>query len=241
MATLSALRRAHADLLACYEEIQEEFADLDDQTLARFLGKYNSPQMRKQVREHGDGYTLRSVPSRVEDMFLADEVVLIAMNSPKLDDNSMFSPHIPLTDIHYWRECRSLQSEAYLQNDDLIKFQFLVWQQDCAVHGELKRGESTKYARANQRLLFEQRPRLRELIPAQKHKSEKLLWSCKDWLASLNRKLIVLTSQERENFHSPIKELRRDKTALHIPTKLFGSNPNIMNEIISKMPEGTQL
>ena len=31
----SELRQAHADLLACYDDIREEFADLDDRTMAR--------------------------------------------------------------------------------------------------------------------------------------------------------------------------------------------------------------
>ena len=238
MTTQPKFRQAHVDLLASYEEIREEFADLDDQTLARFLGKYNSAQLRQQVREHGDGYTIRSVPSHVEEILLADVLVLIAMNSPKLDNNSVFSPYSPLTDIHYWSEYRCLRPEAYLQNGDLVKFQFFVWEQDCAVHGEVnKRGESTSNARKNQRFLFNQRPRLRELHSLQEEMSEGFLSSCKEWLRSRDRKLVVLTNQKRVNFPSPIDELRGDETALHIPTKLFGLNVNIMNEIISKIPE----
>lgn len=238
MTTQARFRQAHADLLASYEKIREEFADLDDQTLARFLGKYNSAQMRQQVREYGDGYTIRSVPSHVEEIFLADVLVLIAMNSPKLDNNSVFSPHTPLTDIHDWSEYRCLRPEAYLQNGDHVKFQFFVWEQDCAVQGEVnKRGESTRNARKNQRFLFNQRPRLRELHRLQEEMSEGFLSSCKEWLRSHDRKLVVLTSCRREKCSPTIDELRGDETALHIPTKLFGLNINIMNEIISKIPE----
>ena len=235
MAGQSELRQAHADLLACYKEIREEFADLDDQTLARFLGKYNSPQLRQQVRQHGDGYTMRSVPSSVEEILFADVLVTVVMNSPKLDHCSVFRLYVSLTDIPYWRDKKCLRSEGRSQNGDLLKFQFLVWEQDCAVHGE-----TTPKARANQQFLFGQRPRLRELIPAQEQKSEKLLWSCKDWMGSLGRRLVVLTNASRREFKPPITQLLSDETVLPIPTELFRCrNCTIMDEIICKMSERT--
>ena len=91
------LRQAHANLLACYKYIKKEFADLDDPTFERFLGKYNS-KFRQQVRKHGDGYTMRSVPSSVDEMLSADHVVLIVMNSPLLNHNSVFRLHASLPD-----------------------------------------------------------------------------------------------------------------------------------------------
>ena len=230
----SELRQAHADLLACYKDIRHEFADLDDSTLARFLGKYNTPKFRQQVREHGDGYTMRSVPRSIEEILLADVVVLVVMNSPKLDHNSVFKLHAPLTDIPYWRKDKRLRSEARLQNGDLAKFQFLVWEQVCGVHGENDRRAIT-----NQRFLFEARPRLNQLILAQTEKSEELLSSCKGWLESLDRKLIVLTNALKKKFAPPIYQLLCDDSVLHIPTKLFGPNRTIMDKIVYKLSEGS--
>ena len=230
MAGASELRQAHADLLACYKNIREEFAGLDDRTMARFLGKYNSPQLRQQIREHGDGYTIRSVPSSAEEILFADVLVLVVMNSPKLDDNSVFRLHTSLTDIPYWREDKCLQSERRNQNGDLLKFQFLVWEQVCGVHGE-----TDGRARANRRLLFQQRPHLKELIVEQEQKSEELLSSCKNWLGSLDRRLVVLTNAAKKKFSPPIIQLLSDEVVLQIPTKLFGPNRTIMDKIIRKM------
>ena len=64
-------------LLASYKA-QEEFADLDDQTGASFLGKFDS-ELASQVREHGDGYTMRSVPSCAEEILQADVLVLLVV------------------------------------------------------------------------------------------------------------------------------------------------------------------
>ena len=241
MAGQSELRQAHADLLACYQDIRQEFADLDDPALASFLGKYDSPQFRQQVREHGDGYTIRSVPECVEEIVLADEVVLIVMNSPLLNSDSVFKLHAPLTDITYWRKRKGLVPEARLRNGDLVKFQFLVWEQDCGVHGELIKGESTRQALANQQLLIEHRPRLRQLLYAQAEKSEELLKSCIIWLESLDRKLIVLTNIRRRETNPPIAQIISDDRVLHIPTELFGRrNYTIMDELTREISQTTQ-
>ena len=232
MVQASELRQAHADLLACYGDIRKEFADLDDRTMARFLGEHNTPELRQQIREHGDGYTMRSVPSSAEEILFADVLVLVVMNSPKLHETSVFRLHTSLTDIPYWRKDKCLQSETRNQNGDLLKFQFLVWEQVCGVHGE-----TDDRARANQRFLVQQRPQLRELLVKQEQESEKLLSSCKNWLGSLDRRLVVLTNAAKKKFNPPITQLLSDKGVLHIPTKLFGPNRTIMDKIIRKMSE----
>ena len=235
----SELRQAHADLLACYKDIRQEFADLDDQTLARFLGKYNSAHFRQQVREHGDGYTMRSVPSSAQEILLADVVVMIVMNSPLLNHDSVFRLHASLPEIRYWRrDKRGLRSKARLQNGDLARFQFLVWEQDRGVHGENISGKSARQALANEQLLIEQRPCLRQLLQEQAQKSEELLRSCMNWLESIDRKLIVLTSKKKKEFNPPIAQLLSDDRVLHIPTELFGRREcTIMDELIWKLSE----
>ena len=237
----SRLRQAHADLLACYRDIQQEFADLDKPTIARFLGKYNTSQFRQQVKENGDGYTMRSVPRSVEEILLADEVVLIVMNSPKLDCKSVFKLHASLPEIPYWRDgVKGLRSEARLCGN-LTKFQFLVWEQDCGVHGESIKGNSTPQALKNKQLLIEQLPRLGQLLCAQAQKSEKLLWSCKDWLENCGRKLTVLTSKRRKESKFPITQLLMEDTILHISTEIFGRrNCTIMDEIICTLSEASK-
>ena len=231
----SRLRKAHADLLACYKDIRQEFTDLDCSTLTRFLGKYNSAHFRQQVREHGDGYTMRSVPSSADEILCADEIVLIVMNSPKLDDKSVFRLHASLPEIPYWKYgMKGLRPEARLCGN-LTKFQFLVWEQKCGVHGE-----TTPNALENQHLLLRQRPHLRQLIPSQARKSDKLLWSCMGWLENLDRRLVVLTDARRKDFCPPIPQLLRDDSVLHISTELYRKRKDtIMNEIIRKLSEGS--
>ena len=235
MTRQSELRQAHADLLACYKDIQQEFTDLDDSTLACFLGKYDSPQFRQEVREHGDGYTLRSVPRSVEEILLADVVVLIVMNSPKLDCKSVFKLHASLPEIPYWRDgMKGLRSEARLCGD-LTKFQFLVWEQKCGVHGE-----TTPKALENQHFLLRKRPHLKQLIPSQARKSDKLLWSYMGWLENLDRGLVVLTNARRKDFCPPIPQLLGDDSVLHISTELFRQrNRTVMDEVIHKLSEGS--
>ena len=165
MTAQSELQQAHTDLLACYEEIRGEFADVDNQTLARFLGKYNSRQLRQQVREHGDGYTIRSVPRRVEEILSVDDTVLIVVNSPKLDQDSVFDPHTNLVDISYWRDGKSLQDEVDMPDGSLRKLLFLVWEQDCPVHGKNDRwGRSDRDAGEMESLLCKRLPGLEILI-----------------------------------------------------------------------------
>ena len=230
MADASELRQMHSELLACYGRLRQEFAGLDDRTLECFLRTFNSLQLRQQIRQHGDGYTIRSVPSSVEEILLADVLVLVVMNSPKLDYDSEFSPYISLTDIPYWMEGKCLQPEARNQNCDLLKFQFLLWEQVCGVHGE-----DDDRALANQRLLLRKRPCLRKLIVEQEQQSEKLLLSCKNWLGSLDRQLVVLTNAPKINFDPPINQLLSDELVLHIPAKLFGPNCTIMDKIIRRI------
>ena len=228
------IRQAHRDLLALYQEICTEVDALDDATLKKFLGKFNSAALRRQVREHGDGYTLRSVPRHVEELLEADELVLIVMNSPLLNQESVFDPHTSLDEIPYWRDKKSLLSEVSLPDGALRKLQFLVWEQDYPVHGALNRwGRSDNSARANKRLLCEQLPSLNVLIPEQKRESERLLLACKDWLADQDRKLIVLTNKDRSRSVPPISQLRGDLTVSHLCVPdLFRPNRNIMDRLI---------
>ena len=66
----------------------------------------DSPELYRQVLEYGDGYTLRSVPSRVDELMdtIAEaELVLIVAKFPLVAKNSVFDPYVNLLDIPYWR------------------------------------------------------------------------------------------------------------------------------------------
>ena len=222
--TADLIRQAHKDLLSTYVEIRKEFPKMSDTALRCFLGKfYHRPIIRCQLREFGDGYTLRSLPLSVDEILGVDKLVLVVMNSPKLDSGSVFDPHAPLPEIPYWK-MKGLRSDP--------KVRFLVWEQDCPVHGEAVRGRSDRKAKGNLKLLLRQFPRLRKLIPAQERACERLLTVCKERLSDQGRKLVILTNEERHCVSGPIRRLKEDAAVEHIPVPdLFGRNRNIMNAL----------
>ena len=200
-------------------------------TLRCFLGKFYLPTLRSQLREYGDGYTLRSMPFSVDEILGADKLVVVVMNSPKLDRYSVFDPHADLAEIPYWKK-KGLRSEVSLPEVGTRTVRFLVWEQNCPVHGEAVKGRSDSKAKENFKLLSKQLPRLRELIPAQEMASERLLMACKEWLSDQDRKLVVLTNKGRACFRDPIRQLKGDVSVKHIPVSdLFGQNRNIMDAV----------
>lgn len=221
------VRKAHADLMAVHEEIRGEFSNLGVGTLRRFLGGCDSPDLRHQVLEHGDGYTLRSVPISVEDIIETDRLVLIVWNYPLLDQDSMFDPHTHLATIPYWRDDKGLRQSMPLSSGGLRSFQFLVWEQDCPIHGE-----NNDRAHSNRQLVLNRQRNLRRLIPEQWKSSERFLMTCKDWLQAQGMRLVVLTNASRSKFEPPIAQLLNDRAISHIPTKLVGTNRTIMGRLM---------
>ena len=222
------VREAHVALMSVHEEIRGEFSGLSSATLRRFLGEFYSPTLTHQVLEHGDAYTLRSVPLLVEDILDTDELVLIVMNYPLLSEDSVFDPHTHLATIPYWQDDKGLRQDMPLSGGGSRSFQFLVWEQASPVHGETE-----DRAHSNRQLVWNRRPRLKRLIPEQRRSSEHFLMTCKDWLQAQGRKLIVLTNALRSSFDSPIAQLLDDKAVSHIPTKLVGPNRKIMERLMA--------
>ena len=214
--------------MAVHEEIRGEFSGLRRATLRRFLGDFNSPTLGQQILEHGDGYTLRSVPLLVEDILDTDELVLIVMNYPLLSEDSVFDPHTHLATIPYWQDDKGLRKDMPLSGGGSRSFQFLVWEQASPIHGE-----DEDRAHSNRRLVWDRRPRLKRLIPEQRSSSERFLMTCKDWLQAQGRKLIVLTNASRSTFDPPIAQLLDDRAVSHIPTKLVGTNRTIMERLMA--------
>ena len=171
---------------------------------------------------------LRSVPILVEDILDTDELVLIVMNYPLLSEDSVFDPHTHLATIPYWRDDKGLRQTMPLPDGGSRSFQFLVWERASPVHGQ-----NEDRAHSNLRLVWGRRPNLKRLIPEQRRSSEGFLMTCKDWLQSQGRKLIVLTNASRSSFDSPIAQLLDDKAVSHIPTKLVGPNRKIMERLMA--------
>ena len=226
------VHQAHANLLAVNAEIRGLFASLCDRLARECLGEFDSPMLRAQFKQHGDGYTLRSVPRRAEETLSPDYIVLIVMNSPKLDGDSIFDPHRSLVDIPYWRDQKRLRREVRIPGGSLQKLLFLVWQQDCPVHGENdERGRSKRNAREMKSVLCDQLPGLECLISKQKRKSKGLVLTCIEWLASQNRELIVVTS-ERRALAPPIPRLlQHDAVSQVCSPDLFKASPRTMKLI----------
>lgn len=223
------VRQAHMELMAVHEEIRSEFARLGRATLRRYLGALDSPDLRSQLLEHGDGYTLRSVPTCLNDMLDAEQIVLIVMNYPLLAKESVFDPHAHMVDIPYWRDDKGLRREVRLETGDCRTFHFMIWEQDSPMHGECPRR-----AISNQELVSSRHRRLRTLVPDQERLSENFLTACKDWIEARGNRLAVLTNARRHNFPPFIERLLATDAVLPIRTNLTGVNRRIMERLISE-------
>ena len=223
------IRQAHLELMAVHEEIRSEFAQLRRATLRRYLGDFDSPDLRSQLLEHGDGYTLRSVPVRLDDMLDSEQIVLIVMNYPFLSEDSVFDPHAHMVDIPYWRDYMGLRQEMRLEDGQSRTFHFMIWEQANPMHGE-----SPSRATFNQQLVTSRHQRLRTLIPHQARLSERFMMACRDWVAARGSRLVVLVNAQRHNFPPYITSLLADDAVLPIRTKLTRVNRTIMERIISE-------
>ena len=134
-------------LKECHQSISREFARIDDRTLREFLGKFDSPPLRRQVKTYGDGHVLYSLPKSVDELKGVDAVVLMAGTSPLLAPRSKFNPFTPLQTLPYWRDGKNLRSRI-----GSCRVHFMSWQQNFAIHGV-----DDAHARQNYRLLLKKR------------------------------------------------------------------------------------
>lgn len=93
----------------CHQSISREFAGLGNVPIRAFLGEFNTPRLRDQVKRYGDGHALCSLPESIEELRPIDAVVLVAVTSPKLSAESDFNRFTPLHTIPYWRDGRGLR------------------------------------------------------------------------------------------------------------------------------------
>ena len=217
-------RQSHRTLSALYKEIRAQFADLDEGFIEDFLGQVYSQERGGQFREHGDGYTLRPVPTCIDEIVDADKLVLVVMKFPLLDVRSEFNPHVNLTNISYWQDTMGLRPTLDLWDKKPLKCHFWVWQHECPVHG----GDESE-ARENRRRLQCHRPQFNKLVRKQKKEAGHFLSTCNRWLQSQGRTLTVITNKNKEHFDSVITQLIRDPSVTHVPADLYGGNCNIMD------------
>ena len=224
------IRQAHARLINIHQEIQVRFPQMGESLIKNLYTVPDSPELYRQVLEYGDGYTLRSVSSNVDELMdtIAEaELVLIVAKFPLLAKNSVFDPYVNLLDIPYWRR-KGLQREDTLLNGRLRKFHFWIWQNDSPVHGS----SNFDNAQENEKRLLRRSRNLRELIPDQKEASGSLVTACKEWLAARGREMSVFVHNnlETEVDHA-IKQLRQDESAFYKSTNVFKPG-NVMNLLI---------
>ena len=222
--------QAHTNLMACHKEIRGEFGDLDDQTLARFFGNQDSPELRRQIREHGDGHALCSVPRTVDEMKAVDAVVLFAVTSPKLNQRSAFNRLTPLHTIPYWRDDKRLRHTLSTRTRR-YKLHFMSWQQNFSIHGI-----DDAHARTNLNLLLKHRPNLDRLFKREKAAAIEFVAQCSDWLTRHGNSMVAITQTGRANFSEPISGLIANSAVIRIEAQLRGKNYRIMERIRESLP-----
>lgn len=215
--SIEMLRQAHARLMECNGMIRELFGRPGEDALDCYAGASMPPDMREQLRKHGDGYTLRSVPRSLQDLTEPDqEVVLIVGKFPGLAADSRLDPCLPVIDIPYWG--RKLRPQICMPDGSSRRALFLMWQDLCPVHGR-----NLDSARANRSRLTELLPGLDELICRQAEDSRKLLIALAGWLREdqPGRQLILVTNRKDPIGRSRIPEIAVS-TNLHVEVRLWG-------------------
>ena len=205
----------------CHRSISREFAGLGNQTLRAFLGEFNRSRLRKQVKRFGDGQALCALPESIEELKPVDAVVLVAVTSPKLSAESDFNRFTPLHTIPYWRDGKGLKPQLGSH-----RLHFMSWQQNFAIHGI-----DDAHAHRNYRLLLANKPNLETLFRREREAEIRFINSCKEWLDSNGKQMIVLTDPIRKRFDEPIAGLIDDPQVRHIKTRLRGKNRTIMRKI----------
>ncbi len=226
------LRKSLARVKSVRRKIQSEFAGLEDTVLKQFLGEFDSPELRRQVRDYGDGYFLHPLPSNVEELAEFDGAVLIGGAFPKLSAESAFDSSKPLHAIPYWYDnIRVLPTVQSAVSGREYHLHFMVWQQDFNVHGKNKSDASD-----NLRLLTAAKPTLDSLFHQANRESASFIYGYRDFLRDSERPFVVITHYARRQFDDPVLGLVNDSTTVHIPASLRGKNHRIMGEIGERLP-----
>ncbi len=199
--TYEDVRHAHTRWSRSIAAISRSFSTVEDDTLREFLGDHFN-HLSQQVRDHGDGYTLRGVPRRIKDITAAEDVVLILGRCPGLGGGSVFDPYEPLTGVDFWAP--ALRSTVRIPGVGERQLRFLIWQDRSTVHGE-----DSGRARRNERLLRSEIEGLGALIDSQAAEARRLLVAWANWMNGLSprRQFVVVTHTGDPLGESGIAEL----------------------------------
>lgn len=226
------LQKAYANLRKSHKNIRKAFFEIDDALIEEFLGKYDSPRLRKSLKKYGCGHRLHGVPRSIEEMTNADVLVLIAGTSPKLGKSTDFSPTLPLPDMRYWRGDKRLRPQIRSErNGEEYRLHFMSWHQNFTIHGE-----DDAHARRNLNILSRNIANFQSLNEKEEKVSRKFVKECKSWLYKSERPMVLITNPARSQFYEPISGLLYDSNIIHIEANLRGKNYQIMGRIRDRLP-----
>ena len=218
--------RAHDAFIDVHKRIREYFAVLDEELLA---GLYSHKHC-VDVAEHGDGYTLRSVPSCIDELMslmAESRLVLIVAKFAYLNGRSEFDAHKNLADIPYWRDDVKLRTE----DEQAGKSHFWVWQNDCPVHGKWVANAENKRKR-----ILDMRPQLRDVFEQQRIQSGRLVTACKEWLRARDRKLKVFQHNDLATKVDPVLiQLKEDMSVSYECADVF--KPDVVMNLLRNRAE----
>ena len=219
------LRLSFERLADCHTRLQSAFATLNDATLARFFGaELDCPHLREQIRRHGDGYTMHLRVADVKTLCDFDAVVLFAVTSPKLNQDSVFDG-TPLHEIPYWREFRGLRPVIKVANRTYCLL-FLSWQQNFSVHGK-----NDSHAKKNVKLLS----KIAEVYPwleQERRLASEYIGALGAWCNATGRPFLLFHQRQLDSLDDALLQIVRSRTAKCIRTSLRGANYQIMERYI---------
>ena len=222
MRSSSALRQ----LKRSHKQIRDEFALMDDSLIEELLGEQYTTQLHEQMKRHGDGQRLCSYPRSIRRLESVDAIVLFAMTTPGLGENSNFDRGTPLHEIHHWRTAKPIRP---VQNSR--RLHFMAWQQKVGVHGV-----DDIHACRNYKLLVSRNNRLESLLDKEKEAGIRFIFALERWAGDSGKLMIVVTNSIRKNFEEPILNLNllslnRNSHVKRIKTGLRSGNKKIMTKI----------
>ncbi len=226
------LQKAYANLRKSHKNIRKGFSKIDDPLIKEFLGKYDSPRLRRSLRKYGCGHRLHGVPRSIEEMINADALVLIAGTSPKLGKSTDFNPKRPLPTMRYWRDGKRLRPQIRSgRSGEEYRLHFMSWHQNFTIHGE-----DDAHARRNLNILSRDIANVQSLIEKEEAVSMKFVKECKAWLYKNEKPMVLITNPIRSQFYEPISGLRCDSNIIHIEANLRGTNYQVMGRIRDVLP-----
>ncbi len=219
VAALRQLKRSH-------KQIRDEFALIDDSLIKELLGEQYPPQLHAQMKTHGDGQRLCSYPRSIRRLESVDAVVLFAMSTPGLGDNSNFDRGTPLHAIHHWRTSKPIRPVL-----NSHRLHFMAWQQKVGVHSV-----NDDHALKNYKLLVSRNNRLKSLLDKEKEAGIRFVFALERWAGDNGKLMIVITNAIRKNFDEPILTLNllsdsQNSYVRRIETGLRSRNTRIMEKI----------